>query len=65
MKSKKTLSFEYENNWGLVKVSDIQLIIDDYTWLGRASYDGCEKYNLKTHPLLSAFENQEFHLGSI
>ena len=62
---KKVLSIEYDNSWGFLQHGDIQLIIDDYTWIERTSYDGCEKYIIKAHPLLSDYENQEHHPGSI
>jgi len=62
---KKVLSIEYDNSWGLLQHGDIQLIVDDYTWIERTSYDGREKYILKAHPLLSTYENQEHHPGSI
>ena len=35
--------------------------IDDYTWFERTSYDGCEKFVLKAHPLLSKYQNRESH----
>lgn len=58
---KEKLNVEYDNAWGHSNFEDIQLIIDEYTWFERASYDGCEKYVLKAHPLLSAYKNQEVH----
>ena len=58
---KEKLNVEYDNGWGSSNFEDIQLIIDEYTWFERASYDGCEKYVLKAHPLLSAYKNQEVH----
>ena len=36
-------------------------VIDDYTWFERTSYDGCEKFVLKAHPLLSKYQNRESH----
>ena len=51
----------YDNSWGTTNFEYIQLIIDDYTWFERTSYDGCEKFILKAHPLLSTYENQESH----
>ena len=62
---KKAMSIDYDNSWGFLQHGDIQLIVDDYTWIERTSYDGCEKYILKAHPLLSTYENQEHHPGSI
>ena len=58
---KEKLNVDYDNSWGHCNFKDIQLIIDDYTWFERTSYDGCEKYILKAHPLLSNFKNQESH----
>lgn len=51
----------YDNDFGLCHFASIQIIIDDYTWFERTSYDGCEKFVLKAHPLLSNYENQESH----
>lgn len=51
----------YDNDFGLCHFFDIQIIIDDYTWFEKTSYDGCEKFVLKAHPLLSNYENQESH----
>ena len=44
---KKVLSIEYDNSWGFLQHGDIQLIIDDYTWIERTSYDGCNRVNLR------------------
>lgn len=52
---------DYDNSWGASHLENIQLIIDDYTWFERTSYDGCEKFILKAHPLLSKYENRESH----
>lgn len=49
----------YDNGWGLCNFSNIQIVIDDYTWFERTSYDGCEKFVLKAHPLLSKYQNRE------
>ena len=49
------------NDFDKVYFEDIQLLIDDYTWFERASYDGYGEYILKAHPLLSSFKNQESH----
>ena len=54
-------SIDYDNDWGFSKFENVQLVIDDYTWFERTSYDGREKFILKAHPLLSTFENQESH----
>lgn len=51
----------YDNDWGLCELKNIQLIVDDYTWFERTSYDGREKFILKAHPLLSSYDNQESH----
>lgn len=51
----------YDDDFGLCHFIDIQIIIDDYAWFERTSYDGCEKFVLKAHPLLSTYENQESH----
>ncbi|WP_458404133.1 hypothetical protein [Methanobrevibacter sp.] len=51
----------YDNDWGLCELKNIQLIVDDYTWFERTSYDGRERFILKAHPLLSSYENQESH----
>ena len=51
----------YDNGWGLCNFTNIQIVIDDYTWFERTSYDGYEKFILKAHPLLSKFTNQESH----
>ena len=51
----------YDNSWGFCNFSNIQIIIDDYAWFERTSYDGCEKFVLKAHPLLSEYQNQESH----
>lgn len=59
---KEKLNVEYDNGWGHSNFKDIQLIIDEYAWFERASYDGCEKYILKAHPLLSTYNNQEVHI---
>ena len=59
--AKEKLNVDYDNSWGHCNFEDIQLIIDDYTWFERASYDGYEKYILKAHPLLSIYNNQEAH----
>lgn len=53
----------YDNDWGLCELKNIQLIVDDYTWFERTSYDGRERFILKAHPLLSTYENQESHIG--
>ncbi|MBO4516575.1 MAG: hypothetical protein IK044_00545 [Methanobrevibacter sp.] len=58
---KEKLNVDYDNSWGHCNFEEIQLIIDDYTWFERTSYDGYEKYILKAHPLLSNFKNQESH----
>ena len=55
----------YDNMWGFLTFKDIQLVVDDYTWFERASYDGKEEFILKAHPLLSDFKNCEFHQGSL
>lgn len=55
------LNIEYDNDWGSCNLEDIQVIVDDYTWFERTSYDGFEKFILKAHPILSAYENQESH----
>lgn len=51
----------YDNGWGLCNFANIQIVIDDYTWFERTSYDGCEKFVLKAHPLLSKYQNRESH----
>ena len=51
----------YDNGWGLCNFTNIQIVIDDYTWFERTSYDGCEKFVLKAHPLLSKYQNRESH----
>lgn len=51
----------YDNDWGSCELKNIQLIVDDYTWFERTSYDGREKFILKAHPLLSSYDNQESH----
>ena len=51
----------YDNDWVLCELKNIQLIVDDYTWFERTSYDGREKFILKAHPLLSSYDNQESH----
>lgn len=51
----------YDTDWGLCELKNIQLIVDDYTWFERSSYDGREKFVLKAHPILSKYENQESH----
>ena len=51
----------YDNDWGLCELKNIQLIVDDYTWFERTSYDGRERFILKAHPLLSTYKNQESH----
>lgn len=51
----------YDNDFGSCHLANIQIIIDDYSWFERTSYDGCEKFVLKAHPLLSTYENQESH----
>ncbi|MDO5861172.1 hypothetical protein [Methanobrevibacter sp.] len=51
----------YDDDWGLCELKNIQLIVDDYTWFERTSYDGRERFILKAHPLLSTYENQESH----
>ena len=56
-------SVDYDNGWGSSSFEDIQLVVDEYTWIERTSYDGCERFILKAHPLLSDFENQESHTG--
>ena len=53
----------YDNDWGLCELKNIQLIVDDYAWFERTSYDGRERFILKAHPLLSTYENQESHIG--
>ena len=53
----------YDNDWGLCEFKNIHLVVDDYTWFERTSYDGCERFILKVHPLLSTYENQESHTG--
>ena len=53
----------YDNDWGLCELKNIQLIVDDYTWFERTSYDGRERFILKAHPRLSTYENQESHIG--
>lgn len=53
----------YDNDWGLCELKNIQLIVDDYTWFERTSYDGRERFILKAYPLLSTYENQESHIG--
>ena len=58
------LDKDYDNGWAFLTFKDIQLVVDDYTWFERASYDGKEKFILKAHPLLSNFKNFEFHPGS-
>lgn len=55
------LNHEYDNTWGTTYFRDIQLIIDEYTWFERTSYDGCEKYILKAHPIHSNYSNVESH----
>ncbi|WP_407380338.1 hypothetical protein [Methanobrevibacter sp.] len=55
------LDIDYDNSWGHCNFEDIQLIIDEHTWFERTSYDGCEKFILKVHPLLSEYKNQESH----
>ncbi|MBR0271447.1 MAG: hypothetical protein IJQ68_05580 [Methanobrevibacter sp.] len=55
------LDVDYDNSWGHCNFDDIQLIIDEYTWFERTSYNGCEKFILKAHPLLSTFKNHESH----
>ena len=54
-------SIDYDNDWGFSKFENVQLVIDDYTWFERTSYDGREKFILKAHPLLSDFKYQESH----
>ena len=54
---------DYDNGWAFLTFTDIQLVVDDYTWFERASYDGKEKFILKAHSLLSSYENNEFHPG--
>ena len=44
----------YDNDWGLCELKNIQLIVDDYAWFERTSYDGRERFILKAHPLLKA-----------
>ena len=51
----------YDNGWGLCNFANIQIVIDDYTWFERTSYDSCEKFVLKAHPLLSKYQNRESH----
>ena len=51
----------YDNDWGLCELKNIQLIVDEYTWFERTSYDGRERFILKAHPILSTYENQESH----
>jgi len=51
----------YNHDWGLCNFSNIQVVIDDYTWFERTSYDGREKFVLKAHPILSDYQNQESH----
>ena len=58
---KEKLNFDYDEKSGQVNFKNIQLILDDYTWFERTSYDGYEKFILKAHPLLSKFTNQESH----
>lgn len=48
----------YDNGWGLCNFANIQIVIDDYAWFERTSYDGCEKFILKAHPLLSKYQNR-------
>ena len=60
---KEKMDILYDNSWGRLCFKDIQLVVDDFTWFERASYDGCEKFILKAHPLLSSFKNQESHPG--
>ena len=52
---------DYDGGWGSCNFENIQVIVDDYTWFERTSYDGCEKFILKAHPILSRYENQESH----
>lgn len=58
---KEKLNVDYDEKWGGTYFKNIQLIVDDYTWFERTSYDGFEKFILKAHPLLSKFKNQESH----
>lgn len=53
----------YDDDWGLCELKNIQVIVDDYTWLERTSNDGRERFILKAHPRLSTYENQESHTG--
>lgn len=55
------LNVEYDNGWGNLNFKNIQIIIDDYTWFERTSYDGCEKFILKAHPIMSNYKNTESH----
>lgn len=58
---KDKLNHDYNCGWGTTCFKDIQVIIDEYTWFERTSYDGCEKYILKAHPIYSDYENVESH----
>ena len=55
---------DYNPGYGNCKIKDLQIIIDDYTWFERSSYDGAEKFELKAHPINSSYENKEYHYGS-
>ena len=57
------LDFDYNEGYGFTNVEDLYIIIDDYTWLERESYDGLEGFTVKAHPLKSKYENQESILG--
>lgn len=61
---RNALDCDYNDGWGTVHFKNIQLVIDDYTWFERTSYDGSEKYVLKAHPILSNYTNSESHPGS-
>jgi hypothetical protein len=59
--AKDKLNVDYDNSWGHCNFKDIHLVIDEYTWFERASYDGCEKYILKAHPVFSTYNNEGAH----
>ena len=59
----KKYDFEYDDGFGTAKITNFQIIIDDYTWLERDSYDGAEGFVIKAHPLKSKYQTIESHMG--
>ena len=60
---KEKYSFEYDDGFGAAEVTDLQIIIDDSSWLERHSYDGSESFVLKAHPINSKYTTEESHMG--